>query len=168
MEIFILVLFLLFSAAAIVSHFFGLPGNWVILIFSFFLAWTGDFDKIPITTLIILLALSLLGEAIEFLLGIVGAKKYETSNRAIAGSIIFGIIGAIAGAPFFFGIGSVVGAFAGAFAGAVLVEIILGKSLNQSVTAGWGTLLGRVGGSFAKIFIGVVMIVITLTSFFKN
>ncbi|MGI9533743.1 MAG: DUF456 family protein [Thermodesulfobacteriota bacterium] len=168
MEIFIFVLFLLFSAAAIVSHFFGLPGNWVILVFSFFLAWSGDFDRIQTTTLFILLAMSLLGEAIEFLLGIIGAKKYETSNKAIAGSIIFGIIGAILGAPFFFGIGSVIGAFAGAFAGAVIVEILLGKSLNQSVTAGWGTLLGRVGGSFSKIFIGIIMVVITLTSFFKD
>ena len=59
MEIFVFVLFLLFSAAAIVSHFFGLPGNWVILVFSFLLAWSGDFDKIQTATLIILLALSL-------------------------------------------------------------------------------------------------------------
>ena len=168
MEIFVFVLFLLFSAAAIVSHFFGLPGNWVILVFSFLLAWSGHFDKIQTVTLIILLALSLLGEGIEFLLGIVGAKKYETSNKAIAGSFIFGIIGAIWGAPFFLGIGSVIGAFAGAFAGAVIVELILGKNLQQSITAGWGTLLGRVGGSFSKIFIGIGMIVITLTSYFRN
>ena len=168
MEIFIFVLFILFSIAAIVSHFFGLPGNWVILVFAFLLAWSGGFEKIETLTLIVLLALSLLGEGIEFLLGIIGAKRYEASNRAIVGSIIFGIIGAILGAPFFLGIGSVIGAFAGAFAGAVLVEFMQGKNLNQSLTAGWGTLLGRVGGSFAKIFIGIVMIVITLTSYFKN
>jgi len=168
MEIFVFVLFLLFSAAAIVSHFFGLPGNWVILVFSFLLAWSGDFDKIQTTTLIVLLALSLLGEGIEFLLGIIGAKKYETSNRAIAGSFVLGIIGAILGAPFFLGIGSVIGAFVGAFVGAVIVELLLGKNFQKSLTAGWGTLLGRVGGSFSKIFIGIVMIIITLTSYFKN
>jgi len=168
MEIFLLVLFFLLSIAGIISHFFGLPGNWAILGISFLLAWAGHFDKIQVNTLIILLALTLLGEIIEFFLGIIGAKKYEASNKAIVGSIIFGIVGAILGAPFFFGIGSIIGAFAGAFAGAVFVELLQGKNINQAVTSGWGTLLGRVGGSFAKIFIGIIMIVITLSSYFNN
>ncbi len=168
MEIFLLILFFLFSIAGIISHFFGLPGNWVILGVSFLLAWAGHFDKIQITTLAILLALTLLGELVEFLLGIVGAKKYEASNRAIAGSIFFGIIGAILGAPFFLGIGSIIGAFAGAFAGAVIFELLQGKGITQAINSGWGTLIGRVGGSFAKIFIGIVMVVITLSSYFNN
>lgn len=168
MEIFLLVLFFLFSIAGIFSHFFGLPGNWVILIVSFLLAWAGDFDKIQPNTLIILLLLTLFGEVIEFVLGIVGAKKYKASNKAIAGSIIFGIIGAVMGAPFFLGIGSIIGAFAGAFAGAVIVELFQGKSINNAVNSGWGTFLGRVGGSFAKIFLGIVMVVITVSSYFNN
>lgn len=168
MEIFVLILFLIFSIAGIISHFFGLPGNWIILVFSVLLSWAGNFDKIQLISLIVLLALALFGELIEFLLGIIGAKKYEASNRAVAGSFIFGIIGAIFGAPFLFGIGSVIGAFTGAFAGAVLVEMVQGKNMNQAVTVGWGTLLGKVGGSFSKIFIGLVMIVVTLTSYFNN
>jgi len=168
MEIFLLILFFLFSIAGIMSHFFGLPGNWLILGISLLLAWSGHFDKIELTTLVILLVLTLLGELIEFLLGIIGAKKYEASNRAIVGSIIFGIIGAILGAPFFLGIGSIIGAFAGAFAGAVLFELFQGKKIQQAVSSGWGTLLGRVGGSFAKIFIGIVMVIITLSSYFNN
>ena len=168
MEFFVFVLFLLFSTASIISHFFGFPGNWAVLVFSFLLAWSGDFDKIQTATLIILLVLSLLSEGIEFLLGIIGAKKYETNNKAIVGSFIFGIIGAIWGATFFFGIGSVICAFAGAFVGAVVVELILGKGFWQSVRAGWGTLIGRLGGSFAKIIIGMAMIIITLTSYFEN
>ena len=83
MEIFLLILFFLFSIAGIISHFFGLPGNWVILGISFLLAWAGNFDKIQLTTLAILLALTLLGELVEFLLGIVGAKKFDASNRAL-------------------------------------------------------------------------------------
>jgi len=168
MEIFLLILFPLFSIAGIISHFFGLPGNWVILGVSFLLAWAGHFDKIQINTLIILLTLTLFGELVEFLLGIIGAKKYEASNRAIAGSIIFGIAGAVLGAPFFLGIGSIIGAFAGAFAGAVIAELFQGKRIKQAVSSGWGTLLGRVGGSFAKIFIGIVMVVITLNGYFNN
>ncbi len=168
MEIFLLILFLLFSVAGIISHFFGLPGNWLILGISFLLAWSGHFDKIQINTLLILLALTLFGELIEFLLGVVGAKKYEASNRAIAGSILFGIVGAILGASFFLGVGSIIGAFAGAFIGAVLFELLQGKKIDQAFTSGWGTLLGRVGGSFAKIFIGIVMVIITLSSYFNN
>ena len=168
MEIFLLILFFLFSIAGIISHFFGLPGNWVILVVSFLLAWAGHFEKIQISTLIILLGLTLFGELIEFMLGIIGAKKYEASNRAIIGSIFFGIVGAILGAPFLLGIGSIIGAFAGAFVGAVLIELIQGKKFDHAFSSGWGTLLGRVGGSFAKIFIGIVMVVITLSSYFNN
>jgi uncharacterized protein YqgC (DUF456 family) len=68
------------------------------------------------------LALALLGELVEFVLGIVGAKKYKSSNKAIVGSIVFGIIGGILGIPFFFGIGAAIGVFIGAFVGAFLVD----------------------------------------------
>ena len=168
MEIFLFAVFLIFSVAGIICHFFGLPGNWIIFAVSLLLAWSGDFDKIQANSIVVLLALAIGGEVLEFILGIIGAKKYESSNRAIAGSIVFGILGAIWGAPFFFGIGSVVGAFVGAFAGAVLIELLSGKGLDRSINSGWGTLLGRVGGSFTKIIIGIIMIVIVVTSFFSN
>ena len=168
MEIFVFVLFLLFALIGLIAHIFGLPGNFIILAVSFLFSWYGGFEKIPVNILVILAGLTALGEALEFLLGLIGSKRFKSSNRAIVGSIIFGIIGAILGAPFFFGIGAVIGAFAGAFFGAFIVELAVGKKLREAVDSGWGSLLGRVGGSISKAFIGIVMIVTVVVSYFNN
>jgi hypothetical protein len=114
--------------------------------------------------ILILIALTILGEVIEYVLGIVGAKKRGASKGAIIASIAGGIVGAIICAPFLFGIGSLIGAFLGAFAGAFLIEYYQGKGVNQAMESGWGALLGRVGGAITKGFIGVMMIIITVVS----
>ena len=168
METLALAAFLLFSIAAIFSHLLGLPRNWAIFAFAFLLAWSGDFNKIQNHSLIILLSLSLLGEIIEFLLGVIVAKKSKASNLAIASSFLFGIIGAVLGAPFFLGIGAVIGSFIGAFIGAFIVELFKIKYTRQAISAAWGTLLGKMGGWFVKTTIGTAMVVVTLTSYLRN
>lgn len=168
MEIIVFVLFLLFAVLGLVTHIFGLPGNFIILADAFLFSWYLDFDKVPFNIFLILIGLALLGELIEFLLGLIGAKKYKSSNRAVVGSIILGIVGAIWGAPFLFGVGSVIGAFVGAFIGAFFVELILEKNLDQALDSGWGSLIGRVGGTISKVLIGVIMIVLVVTSYVKN
>jgi len=164
MDYVILVLYLLLSLAGLISLIFGLPGNFVILGASILFGWYGGFQEITVKIIIILIVLALAGELIEFLLGILGSKKYESSNRAIVGSIIFGIIGAVLGAPFFFGIGVVVGAFAGAFAGAIIVELSQGKKMDEAVKSGWGAFIGRVAGTISKGAIGIAMIAITVVA----
>jgi len=165
MDIIVFILFLIIAIAGLVTNIFGLPGNFIILLNSFIYSWYGDFRIVSIKLLVVLLVLALSGELIEFLLGIAGAKKYKSSNRAVAASIIFGIFGAIAGAPFFLGIGSLVGAFIGAFIGAFLVEFLAGHGIEQAFNSGWGTLVGRLGGTISKSIIGMVMIALVAISF---
>ncbi len=167
METLALALFLFFSAAAVLSHFLGFPGNWAILVFSLLLAWSGEFSKVQVPSLTVLLSLALLGEIIEFIVGMVVAKKSKASNSAIASSFIFGMIGAILGVPFLFGAGSVIGAFIGAFTGAFIAELFMVRDLRRSIRAAWGTLLGKVGGLFTKTIIGTVMIVVVVTDYFN-
>ena len=162
MDYVVLAFYLLFSLAGLVSVVFGLPGNFVILGASILYGWYGGFQEITVGIIIILIVLALAGELIELLLGILGSKKYESSNRAIAGSIIFGIIGAVLGAPFFFGIGAVAGAFAGAFAGAIIVELSQGKKMDVALKSGWGAFIGRVAGTISKGAVGIAMIAITV------
>ncbi|MFI5324346.1 MAG: DUF456 family protein, partial [Thermodesulfobacteriota bacterium] len=140
----VLAFYLLLALAGLVSLIFGLPGNFIILGGSILYAWYGRFHEISVKIIFILIALALAGEFIEFLLGILGAKKYKSSNRAIVGSIVFGIIGWIVGAPFFFGVGAVIGAFAGAFAGAIMIELTQGKNMDEALRSGWGAFMGRV------------------------
>lgn len=168
MDYVIFSIFILIAVAGLISHVFGLPGNFIILGASVFYGWYGGFEEITVKILIILVILALLAEVIEFILGILGAKKYKSSNKAIVGSIIFGIIGGILGVPFFFGIGAVIGAFLGAFIGAFIVELLLEKSFDKAVKSGKGALFGRVGGAISKGAIGLTMIVITIVSVVRN
>lgn len=157
-------LFILASLIGLAALVFGLPGTFIILGASLLYGWYGGFEEITLKIIVILVILVLIGELIEFLLGITGSKKYKSSNRAIVGSIVGAIAGGVMGAPFFFGIGAVIGAFVGAFAGAIAVELLLGKSLNESVQSGWGAFLGRVAGTISKGAIAVAMVVITVAA----
>lgn len=168
MDYVLLALYILVSLAGLVSLIFGLPGTFIILGASVLFGWYGGFSDITVRVIIILVVLALAGELIEFLLGILGSKKYESSNRAIVGSIIFGIIGAVMGAPFFFGIGAVIGAFAGAFAGAILMELSQGKKMDEAIKSGWGAFLGRVAGTISKGAVGIAMIAITVLAALNN
>lgn len=168
MDYVVLALYILISLAGLVSLVFGLPGTFFILGASVLYGWYGGFSDITVSVIIILVVLALAGELIEFLLGILGSKKYESSNRAIVGSIIFGIIGAVMGAPFFFGIGAVIGAFAGAFAGAILMELSQGKKMDEAIKSGWGAFLGRVAGTISKGAVGIAMIAITVLAVLNN
>jgi uncharacterized protein len=168
MDYVIFFLFLLVSFFGLISHVFGLPGNFIILGASTMLAWYGGFHDVTVTILIVLIVLALLGELIESVLGVYGAKKYKSSNKAIVGSIVFGIAGAVLGLPFFLGIGAVIGAFMGAFAGAFLVDLFIQKNVDRAVKSGWGAFLGRVGGTVSKAALGMAMIVITVVSVVRD
>ncbi|MEM7009140.1 MAG: DUF456 domain-containing protein [Thermodesulfobacteriota bacterium] len=164
----VLSLFIFVALAGLISHVFSLPGNFIILGDAILLGWYDGFKEITLKILIILLILALFAELIEFLLGILGAKKYKSSNRAIVGSIVFGIIGGILGIPFFLGIGAVIGAFIGAFVGAFIVEFFIEKNIDRAIKSGWGAFVGRVAGTFFKGAIGVAMIVIVVVAYVGN
>ena len=168
MDYVIFFLFLVVSFFGLISHVFGLPGNFIILGASFLLGWYGGFQDVSVTVLIVLLGLALLGELIEFVLGVYGAKRYRSSNKAILGSIVFGIAGGVIGLPFFLGLGAVIGAFIGAFVGAFLVDLLVQKNMDSAMKSGWGAFLGRVGGTVSKGALGMAMIVITVVSVVRN
>lgn len=97
-----------------------------------------------------LLALLTIGSyALDFGAGYFGAKRFGATCWGMFGLFL----GAVAG--LFFGLpGLLIGPVIGAFAG----EIIGGKRLVGAGRAGWGTLLGNLGGMLAKLIIGLVMV----------
>lgn len=168
MEIFLFVLLLIFMFLGLVSLVFSLPGNFIILAACVLYGWYGGFGEITLNIILILGLLAVLGEAIEFVLGILGAKKWKSSNKGIIGSIVGGIIGAILGAPFFFGIGALIGGFSGAFLGCFIVEKLSGKNIQDSVHSGFGAFVGKLGGMVTKGIIGCAMIIISIVSIVQN
>jgi hypothetical protein len=153
METLLLVIALLVGLALIPL---GLPGLWVMvgaaLIYSF-----AEPDRIGIPTLVVLVALAIVAEVLEFLAAGKYAKKYGGSKRAGWGAIIGGIVGAIVGVPVPL-IGSVIGAFVGSFGGALVAEMTLGSRMGDATRVAKGALIGRAIATALKVAIGIALL----------
>jgi hypothetical protein len=153
METLLLVIALLVGLALIPL---GLPGLWVMvgaaLIYSF-----AEPGRIGIPTLVVLFALAIVAEVLEFLAAGKYAKKYGGSKRAGWGAIIGGIVGAIVGVPVPI-IGSVIGAFVGSFAGALAAEMTLGSRMGDATRVAKGALIGRAIATALKVAIGIALL----------
>ena len=156
----------LFLLAGFISIFFGVPGTFVIFFSTVLYGIFTGFERISGGMLLGLGLLTLCGEGLEYTLGLLGAKRFGSSNRGVIFSVIGGLIGAIVGAPFLFGIGAVLGALFGAFAGAVLIEILTQglAEWRKAIRSGLGNFLGRLAGMITKIGIAIGMIVWILVS----
>ena len=159
MELLALVILIISIVAGFVAIFFTTFGTLIIMIGSLMYAALTNFGILTVRHLIILFTLYLCGEVLEYVLIIIGAKKFGASNAAVAGALVGGILGAVVGVVVL-GVGLVPGVFLGIFLGAFLVELIVHKDLVKSLKAGAGGVLGRVGSIIAKLMIAIVMLVI--------
>jgi len=162
LEIFYVVLLVIFLAAALAVIPFGLPGTFLVVLAALLYAVATEFAEITWATLALLLAAALFAEGVEAAAGIMGAKRYGSGNIGILASLAGGIVGALLGAPFFLGLGAIPGALLGAFGAAVLAEVVRGRSLNEALRAGWGTFLGRIAGTAVKGAVAVAMVAVCL------
>jgi len=159
--IFVVVLFI-----GIFSIIFGFPGTFLILGDVVIYSLATGFEKIGLKIIIILVFISLLAEAVDFFMGVVGARRYGSSKTGVILSIIGGIIGAIVMVPVLLGLGAVIGAFLGGFAGAFLGEYLEQRKLKPALRAGYGALIGRIAGVLVKGSLAVVMITITMSAIY--
>jgi uncharacterized protein YqgC (DUF456 family) len=167
METAALAVLIIFSIIGFAAIFFTTFGTLIIMLGALLYAFMTQFSVITFKVLIILSVLYLIGEGIEYLAVILGAKKLGASNAAVAGAIIGGILGAALGTALF-GVGLIVGAFLGIFVGAFLVELVLKRDLVKSLKAGAGSVLGRVGSVVIKVLIAAGMFVILATNIMKS
>ncbi|MFP3869447.1 MAG: DUF456 domain-containing protein [Syntrophobacteria bacterium] len=161
----LLILVMLVGLGAVVL---GLPGTWIILAAAAVYGWVGGFVAITSALLLGLLLIAAGAELVEFLAGLMGARRYGGSKRAMAATFVGGLAGAVVLAPFLFGLGSVAGAFLGAFAGGFFVTYLEHRKMDDALRVGWGGLLGRV---FATVFKGaaaVAMIGMALWAVFSS
>jgi uncharacterized protein YqgC (DUF456 family) len=153
--------FFFFLLVGVFGLIFGLPGTWMILGATLVYAWVTDFSQIGGGLLLLFGLLTVAGEVVEYVFGIAGARRFGSSNRGIVFSILGGFVGAIVGAPLFFGFGAIFGALVGAFLGAVLIELLTygPTEWKKAVRSGWGNFLGRIAGVITKMAIAIGMIV---------
>lgn len=89
--------------------------------------------------------------AVDFLATAIGSRRFGGSRYAGWGAAIGTLLGLLIFGPF--------GIIFGPFLGAVLAELILGKKPDLAVRAGFGTLIGLLGGTALKLSIEILMII---------
>jgi uncharacterized protein len=104
-------------------------------------------------TIVVLVLLTLVSYVFDFLGSYFGAKYFGATKWGALGAILGMLVG------LFFGI---IGFFAGSVIGAVAGEFIAGKRMIDAGRAGWGSLLGNLGATVAKLIIALTMIAIFL------
>ncbi|HKO16554.1 MAG TPA: DUF456 domain-containing protein [Gemmatimonadaceae bacterium] len=140
---------------------FGLPGTLVMFAAALCYKLLVPTGGIGWTTVVIVGALMVIAEGLEWSLTARYARRFGGSRRASWGAVIGGMIGAFIGVPVPV-VGSIVGAFVGAFAGALVAEWSRGSGGAVATRVAWGALLGRVISAAVKVAIGLVIVVWTL------
>jgi len=127
----------------------ALPG--VLLIFAGLVlaAWAEGFAYVGWGTLTILGVLTAAAYLIDFLAGLLGAKRFGAGKYGIIGAAIGTVIGLIFGLP---------GIIIGPFIGAILGELYANKDLRSAGTAGLGTWLGMAIGIAVRIAVAFVIV----------
>jgi uncharacterized protein len=113
----------------------------------------GAEKSIGLKTIVVLVLLTLVSYVFDFLSSYFGAKYFGATKWGALGAILGMLVG------LFFGI---IGLFAGPVIGAVAGEFIAGKRVIDAGRAGWGSLLGNLGATIAKLIIALAMIAIFL------
>lgn len=126
-----------------------LPGTALILAGMVVGAWADDFTRVGWGTITVLSVLALVAWALDYVAGLMGAKRAGASKLALVGAAL----GTIAG--LFMGL---IGVFFMPLVGAAIGEFIAQRDEKRAMHVGIATWLGIMLGMIAKIGIAFVMI----------
>ncbi len=127
----------------------ALPGVPIVFAGMWLAASVDDYALIGTGPLILLGILAALAVLLDFVAGILGAKRVAASSRALWGAMIGTIAGLFFGLP---------GLLLGPFVGALVGEVSAGGSLQRSTHVGVATWLGILFGTVAKIGLSFTML----------
>lgn len=165
MESIVIVLGWIVLSAAVVAglllNLVGLFGNWVIFGALAALWALSGFTHFGIIGIVLMLGVAVLGEVLETALAGYGAKRFGGSKGAMVAALVGAIGGAVLGTPMFPIVGTLAGACVGAFAAAAFYDYVQHeKGVHASLRTGVGAALGKIGGLFAKLICGFVILLI--------
>lgn len=140
-------LLLLIGLAGVVLP--ALPGVPVMFAGMVLVAWGDGFNHLGTGVLLLLGSLAAIAMLLDFVAGLLGAKRVGASRLALIGAALGTLVG------LFFGIfGIVLGPFAGAFLG----ELWYSRHGGTATRVGVGTWFGMVLGAVVKIGIAFLML----------
>jgi uncharacterized protein YqgC (DUF456 family) len=126
-----------------------LPGPPLSFIGLFLLALLKHFLPPLTPTLVIILAIvTILVVVMDYIIPLIGAKKYGASKWGVWGSVLGMAIG-IFWSPF--------AMLVGAFIGAVVVEWLMGKKKGEAFRAGWGVVMGTLFATILRLGVAGMM-----------
>ena len=134
----------------------GLPGAVLVLAGFVWLAWLDDFDRLGSPTLVLLVVLTLVFQAIDPVATAAGARRVGAGRRAVIGAVL-GTLGGL-----FFGLpGVILGPFVGAFLG----QLTASGGVGEATRVGVGTWLGMLVGAVLKLALVFAMVGIGTVAF---
>jgi len=157
LTVFILVLFL-----GIFLSVLGLPGTVLIVFDVVAYALATGFAQIGFKVILLMAAMALVAELLDFGLGMAGAVRFGASRGGAWAAVIGSLAGAILLTPFFLGLGALIGIFLGGGVAVFATEMLQRRKLKPAFRASVGATLGRTAGIAAKGLLSVAMVTIAL------
>ncbi len=127
----------------------ALPGAPMLFLGLVIIAWAEDFAYAGGWTLGVLAALAALTYVIDVVAGLLGARRFGASPRAMVGAGIGGLVG------LFFGL---IGVLLGPLIGACIGQLTAVPDLMAAGRAGIGAAIGLVFGAALKIAVAFTMV----------
>ena len=112
-------------------------------------AWIDDFSRVGWLSLSVVAVLALLAWVLDYVAGLLGAKRAGASREAIIGAALGTVVGLFMG---------LIGVLFMPLVGAALGEFLARRDQHQALRVGVSTWLGIMAGLVAKVVIAFMMI----------
>ena len=130
-----------------------LPGTLLVWLGLLLGAWIEDFARVSVGTMVLITFLALFASALDFVAGLMGAKRAKASKLALVGAAVGTIVGIFMG---------LVGVLFMPLIGAAMGEYWAQKNHQRAARVALSTWLGIMLGMIAKIVIAFIMLGIFL------
>lgn len=167
LEIAGLTIFMLLLFAGVYAAIIGLPGTLLILGTVFLYMLLAGFQKIGVTTSLLLISLSIIAEAVGFTTDMKSKVRFWPSSRHIIASLVGAALGTLCLTPLLLGLGTLLGLFLGAFSGLLAMELFSQGRLKTNLRTPFGAMFTTAAGIFTKGSCAMTMTVVTLSKIYS-
>jgi uncharacterized protein YqgC (DUF456 family) len=127
----------------------ALPGTALVLAGIALAAWIDDFTRVGGLTLALVAVLAALAWVLDFVAGLLGAKRVGASREALIGAALGTVVGLFMG---------LVGVLFMPLVGAAIGEYVARQDHGQALKVGTATWLGMMLGMIAKVVLAFMMV----------
>lgn len=112
-------------------------------------AWIDDFTRVSVTTVVVISVLAVLAWGLDYVAGLMGAKKAGASKPALLGAAVGTVVGLFMG---------LIGVLFMPLIGAAAGEYLAQKNQARAVKVGFATWVGIMVGLIAKVVLAFTMV----------